>query len=75
MSRPQNDDFEHSERSIDNLLDPRKQQEKKHDAFDLTNSDYGTMHLNPHDRVRILGGEASGARPTSASKSAKNSTM
>jgi len=70
VSRPHNhennDDiyFEHFERQIDK---------------NLTNSDYGTMHLNPHDRVRILGGEASGARnsirPTSASKSGKNSTM
>ena len=59
-SRPQNDDLEHLDRQIDK---------------NLTNSDYGTMHLNPHDRVRILGGVASGVRPTSASKSMKNSTM
>ena len=63
-SRPQNDDLEHLERQIDKNL-----------SINLTNSDYGTMHLNPHDRVRILGGAASGARPTSASKSMKNSTM
>ena len=60
VSRPQNDDLEHLERPTDK---------------NLTNSDYGTMHLNPQDKVRILGGAASGVRPTSASKSMKNSTM